>query len=175
MVTAEGIFPKVGNDPLYASEVNILAGIGRSYVGTTASFASGTNYTTIGSIVINAGNLPSYPRIDMNYRQTGGASTEQIQFSISGVGGNFDLTIGAADGGYAGLCNYYSLGSNGNITINGHILSIVSRGASVPAYGSVNSTTINTGSELVIFMRGKSTGTGGAIQYNTIVYGAEGV
>jgi hypothetical protein len=174
MVTAEGIFPKVGNDPLYASEVNILAGIGRSYVGETALFGSGTNYTTVGSIVINAGNLPNYPRIDINFYQTSGGASEQIQFGISGVGGNFNLAIEQADGGYSGFCHYFGLGSSGNINVEGHLVSYLSRGG-IKLYSDRDNTIVNTGSPLVIFFNGKTTGASATIQYNAKVYGAEGV
>ncbi len=61
MVTAEGVFPKSGNDPLYASEVNsfgtnkLIGHVAQRFV----TIQSGTDYQTVGGTVLYSGTPPS--------------------------------------------------------------------------------------------------------------------
>ena len=88
MVTAEGVFPKIGNDPLYDSEVNrfvrtttILAGSG-GYVGS----ATGQANVGLGSIWVSGTNfnLKDKDKIEVHI-QFNSNITNNIQTQISGT------------------------------------------------------------------------------------------
>lgn len=93
MPTDEGIFPKVGNDPIYYSEINRLMSVPR-ILGSifTASFSSGTNYTTLGSVLIPTGSIVNPMRI---YIDGAYGKSNSINGSISyqvGISGTNDYT-----------------------------------------------------------------------------------
>ena len=59
MTTAEGVFPKVGNDPIYASEINMFYGLGSPFAILPGSLASNkwgalAVETTVGSLYFRA-------------------------------------------------------------------------------------------------------------------------
>ncbi len=118
MATAEGVFPKVGNDPLFDTEVNRFAGAGQFVaIGSSDVVSSGTAFQDIGSILITAGSLSSPFEIRGNMLLDGQQG--------GGVGGTPDLRI---------------------IT-SGNVNAIVTTGSNLVANADVNfQYTLNTGS-----------------------------
>jgi len=84
-VTAEGIFPKIGGDPLYYSEANRFAGAGNFIAGgSTARLPSGTAIQYAGSIVIPPGSLYNpFNHLIFDYA-TSGDNAHNIKFVFSG-------------------------------------------------------------------------------------------
>lgn len=89
----EGQFPKVDGDILYASEANRLAKCGTYwFLGSTASFNSGTAAQTLGSFVFAAGSLSNPTHIVVD-TYIAGAESNLIVF-LSGVSASTSVTIG---------------------------------------------------------------------------------
>ena len=60
MPTAESVFPKIGNDPLYASEVNRFSPKLIGYTSdNTRSNGSGTTYVPLGTTISYSGTVGS--------------------------------------------------------------------------------------------------------------------
>src|SRR3990167_4094873 len=96
---AEGTFPKVGGDIVYASEINSFAGFSFISAGSTVTVGSATAVQELGSFVVPAGSQtnPHSLYIDFLFSKTV-AGTLDIQ--ISGVAVNSFIRAGAdwADG-----------------------------------------------------------------------------
>lgn len=93
MATAEGEYPKVGNDPLYSSEVNRFAGAGFTIVKsdfTGIGSNNGLAPNSTGSIVIPAGSL-TLPGmlIVRGTNDLGTRGTPRLQYSGTDFGANF--------------------------------------------------------------------------------------
>ena len=97
MPTAENIFPKVGNDPLYASEVNRFSQGGRfitagSFIvipsGTAATNDGVPRILTAGSILIPAGSLvnTSNPIQTTMYIYADMPGSSRFRVNVSGAG-----------------------------------------------------------------------------------------
>jgi hypothetical protein len=86
MTTAEGVFPKVGNDPIYGSEVNRFAGYTLYNAGSFVTGGSSTNLVLLGSIYFPTGALtnPSivHTNIVFDNRNIG---TKVIALKVSGA------------------------------------------------------------------------------------------
>ena len=99
MPTAEGVFPKVGNDPIYYSEVNRFAQNNVMSAGSFPGVSSGTAIQDIGSFVIGPGSIgnPSSIRGKVLINCPN-ANPEATRFFvlISGVNTNSTLEIGSA-------------------------------------------------------------------------------
>lgn len=94
-MTAEGVFPKVGGDIIYASEVNRFAGAGRFLsAGSFATIGSATASQDIGSIFIGTGSLtnPCSLFCDIFVTHNG---RDSLKMTISGTGGNGNITLGS--------------------------------------------------------------------------------
>lgn len=99
MATAEGVFPKVGNDPLYASEINKfnknIQFLGAGGVGSTfyGNGFLGSRDTTIGSVLVSGISFtPTNPMvidIDMvassNYVSTVGYTPQISGLTMNNV------------------------------------------------------------------------------------------
>jgi hypothetical protein len=106
MPSAEGFFQKVGNDPLYASEVNRFVG-GGYFVGMAGSRSTATGDNTgvtimpLGSAVISAGSVqnPSQFLVTGYFTETLGDNKNAIRVEISGLSANGLIIIGSANSG----------------------------------------------------------------------------
>lgn len=99
MATSEGVFPKVGNDPIYYSEVNRFAGAGQFIkIGSTIGITSGTNYQDAGSILIAAGSLSNPFTLMFNSLNDaqGGGQTMAYNIYISGTSANTSVNVNDA-------------------------------------------------------------------------------
>ena len=95
MPTAEGIYPKLGGDPIYYSELNQLhKSLKLLGAGSTAVCASGTGPSIAGSVLIPASSVSNPGRIDVNYWVSGPLNTG-YQIGISGASANMDLWAGS--------------------------------------------------------------------------------
>ena len=89
-MTAEGVFPKIGGDVIYASEVNRFAGAGRFCgIGSFVIEASGAAYQ-LGSVVIGAGNLTNPCGLTIDWYPE--YQTRAIKLEVSGASGNGAIT-----------------------------------------------------------------------------------
>jgi len=105
-MTAEGSFPKVDGDILYASEVNRFARAGGLIAaGSTASAGSSTNFQTIGSVFVSGINLAAV------------SASTWAGFTIDST---HTGTASQAGASFAGSINYRFSGTAlQNITLNG--------------------------------------------------------
>jgi len=94
---AEGVFPKIAGDALYASEINSFALGTRCFgAGSTIWVLSGTAYQDAGSVVINAGSLTNpaflsiYTRVQSNYESPAGTI---LVIQISGISTNYSIGL----------------------------------------------------------------------------------
>ena len=103
MATAEGVFPKVGGDPIYASELNRYNPklIGFKKQPVTNFNASGTNFQEVGSILYpGAGSLQisDYMTISSNVSYHSNVNpTLASQIRMSGTDGLNDFIVGSVN------------------------------------------------------------------------------
>ena len=100
MPTAEGVFPKVGGDPGYYSEVNYLARGGGIGTMLWRLSNSGTTWQDAGSIIVNPGSIcRDNSLIMLNYSTPLGNNTDanvsNFRFLFSGANNNFTITAGS--------------------------------------------------------------------------------
>src|SRR3990167_3927275 len=90
MPTIEGTFPKLGGDPLYASEVNSFASAGRFIKGGSIAIPSGTDTRITGSVLIPTGSLSNPASINIDWRnfQSDGTGSVFPYWEISGLSTN---------------------------------------------------------------------------------------
>jgi hypothetical protein len=162
-MTAEGTFPKIAGDVIYASEVNKFASRLYATTGSTASFNSGTAIQTLGSFIIPGGTLTSPSLIDFRFRLTNiakpvircsGASANNAYTGVS----FFDKPVGRVQF-YTGSPWY------------GWIFSEVGQsnagGESVDAHSEtcIEFDNLNTGSPVVIIMQATISASTAAYYY----------
>ena len=102
MVTAEGKFPKIGNDPVYNSEINRFAGAGQLiFMGSFIDLVSSTEFQDFGSVVINPGSLTNPCQINGLFRlgATGGGDILDMRVRLSGLSANTFVGGGSNIGG----------------------------------------------------------------------------
>ena len=94
MPTAENVFPKVGNDPVYASEVNRFGGAGQFIrIGSFPTLASGTASQDFGSVVITGGSLSNPALFFINAYTRGKNARDGLNIIISGLSANASLDV----------------------------------------------------------------------------------
>jgi hypothetical protein len=83
MPTAEGVFPKVGNDPIYYSEINQFASAGKFIAAGSFPVTSGTSYQSAGSVLIGAGSVsnPCLINVDWRVDTTEDSASARVNFS----------------------------------------------------------------------------------------------
>lgn len=97
MATAEGVFPKIGNDPIYASEINRYATAGQLWAtGSTDFVGSQTARQVLGSVVFNAGSLSNPAFIEMQLRYTMEQSASTLYIGASGISSFKEIGVGSA-------------------------------------------------------------------------------
>lgn len=131
MVTAEGTFPKIGNDPVYASELNMFNPKIIGYINvanwTDQSYGtSGTNYQNIGGSLVYPGagslQISSYMHstFDIWVNDSNIPNTYYGRIIISGTAGLNNMIIGTKqinNGGNSTLFNH--LITSGALTASG--------------------------------------------------------
>ena len=102
MATAESVFPKVGNDPLFDSEVNEFAGFGD---GTDGAFSE-----TSGTTNLTQGTIHQYTSFLLDTNATLSASSTSDKPIIILVSGDCTIngTINLKGKGLASSAGYYS-------------------------------------------------------------------
>lgn len=100
-MTAEGVFPKIDGDNLYASEVNRMAGAGYIW-STNGAVPSGNSLFTLGSYLVSGVAFQDYDKAKLTfdyYSKTvaGGAngSVYSIYAYISGTQNNKRIVLGS--------------------------------------------------------------------------------
>lgn len=95
MATAEGVFPKIGNDPIYASEANFFF----SSVGSVVTDAVAGSFAVGGSAVEVVG--PMTPGVKAQYARIAYYGTVVVNGIFNGTddGGNANLKISTAESG----------------------------------------------------------------------------
>lgn len=131
MPTAQDIFPKVGNDPLYDSEVNRLNRISQTiFAGSTINIGSSTATQTIGSHLINNGSFLG-----------NSFGTFVLDFIIDGHNSNpmvFEMLVS----GTPGLGSHFISGiSASNTRLMGTIKSFIIPGSAASSFGGLENPT----------------------------------
>lgn len=155
--TAEGTFPKIDSDLLYASEANRLAYAPRFLViGSGINVGSVTGFQNLGSILIGAGSVSNPCEIGIKARVYGGA-TGKMGFVFSGAQGNQSVYIGGNQA--ENTADLYAI-------LGSPLENIIKATTSQPDGGDTTSNTIwwqsvgsrhfNTGSPFVIFWQGSA-------------------
>lgn len=93
MVTAEGTFPKVGNDPIYYTEANLLNGVMQVYAGGSFG-ASGVQEASYELTALTAAQLVAAKYVKIS-------ATMLITFATSNVGGTASYKIQVKETGGA--------------------------------------------------------------------------
>lgn len=159
MVTAEGVFPKIGNDPLYASEITRFAGLNFVIAGSkTITVGSSSEIQDLGSIVIPAGSLTN-PCFITGFL-TGSLSTSTpisqetaYRIMISGTSAYSVVSTGSKESDMVILTYKGIIGSP---LIGGHVLdafNTVSAAANATRTGAGNILHLYPGSSVVIKMQ----------------------
>jgi len=129
MPTAESVFPKVGNDPLFVSEVNTfnpkLTGEDSATNAATDISGPGGIFTTIGGTILYQGTIGSaqmrqYLELTTSVDSDLAGDTD-IRFRISGTAGlddQHDLVVGGFQPANA-VMYYTHVYTSGNITASG--------------------------------------------------------
>ena len=157
MATAEGTFPKVGNDPVYASEVNKFAGAGQFLgIGSFPTISSGTDLQNCGSIFIPAGSLSNPANILIQYGVTKNAN-DFVRIQVSGIGMNATNSAGSVIGNAVGTVSMV-FGSPMQGFMNHSVYSMNETNAFPNTEGKLNYSTsslsnVDPGSNLVIIFR----------------------
>lgn len=101
MASAEGVFPKIGNDPMYNSEYNLLKGITQVYVGsafdsTISSASAGSDVGTFELDPVSAGSLISANYLDIRVlanktvqNDDGNAGIVALEIDSKEIGGTY--------------------------------------------------------------------------------------
>jgi len=106
MVTAEGVFPKIGNDPLYASEVNNFSNSSQfvGLISVIGSVTSGGGFTNFGSVFIGPGSINRpYSQIEVNTNITrvgagDGVCNPEIRYSGTVLGSTLSFPLNDVNG-----------------------------------------------------------------------------
>lgn len=163
-----GLNPIVDRINLMSSDGNVSRML---QAGSTLYFTSGTNYTTIGSILVNGERFKYYSILDINFHTTMFRNGSIIfRFGLSGAGGtSYTNSIVCSGGGlYVNSQGFIKalLSPISGPSTNNSAGYIVALGTSQPASSSEQAMTLvrqgnpdlfkisNTGSDFVIFIDG---------------------
>jgi hypothetical protein len=97
-MAAEGTFPKVDGDVLYASEVNKFRMNEFIAAGSTITVQSGAGVQELGSVVINKSGLSIPCCLNIYYKtieNAGENARTEFQIMISGANGNSTISCGS--------------------------------------------------------------------------------
>lgn len=165
----EGEFPKVDGDILYASEVNTFANSPNMYSQTFNTVVSGTDWQTLGSLVIPAGSL-TYPTVaHIQGCATAGNTTgiRNIKVIFSGTDFENDFFVSGVANGYN---KFYSidgvLGSQGVFQFQ-QIPNSTFQGGCFPNANTGNNSLPNSGLVIVYEVISNTAGTGNQLNLFT--------
>ena len=98
-MAGSGVFPKIDGDVLYAYDVNQIAKTPQTFTGSnTPWITSGTALQNIGSIVFNSGTFGNPIKLNM-LLNVGNYNQNNLNITISGIGGSATISLGSAVGG----------------------------------------------------------------------------